>query len=442
MASQNKFFITSFVGMVAIAPIVLYAIVPGPGYTGAPGDSPTGCITAGCHTGTPNSGTGFVKIVASGGLTYVPGQPQQIAVTIADSTEKKYGFQLSARVDSNPKTMGAGLLTPGKDAYTKASCADGSNAPAAGCNVRGGTLAWIEHTVAGYEASGATPGSFTFNFTWTPPANDVGTVTLYAAGNAVTGADVVTGTQTYLTSVQLSPAGPPAIAAVVNDAGFASPIASGSWVAIFGANLAPAGASRSWDSSTEIVNGKLPTGLDGTTVTVNGKPAVVNFISPAQVNIQTPDDSAVGLVPVVVTTATGGASATFMATYTQFAPGLFTGTTPYLAAQHAGGSDVLPASPARPGEVITIWGTGFGPANPNVPAGQVFTGANPLQTMPTATIGGQPARIQFAGVVGAGLVQFNVEVPAGAGDGDAAVVLSVAGVSTQGSNNFIAVHDL
>jgi len=199
--------------VLAIAPIVLYAIVAGPGYSGAPGDSPTGCIASKCHTGTPNSGTGSVRIVASGGVTYVPGVTQQISVTITDSTEKKYGFQLSARVDSDPKTTEAGLLIPGSDGYTGVSCADGSHPPATGCTAKtGGTLEWIGHTVAGYNASNATPGSFTYTFSWTPPATGVGTVTLYAAGNAVTGADVVTGTETYLTTLQLSPgvSGPPA----------------------------------------------------------------------------------------------------------------------------------------------------------------------------------------------------------------------------------------
>ena len=99
-----------------------------------------------------------------------------------------------------------------------------------------------------------------------------------------------------------------------------------------------------------------------------------------------------------------------MATYAQFAPGLFPATPPYLL-----------ASPVQPGEVITLWGTGFGPTNPPVPAGWVFSGANPLANTVTATIGGQPAAIQFAGIVGAGLVQINVQVPPGIANGDAPV---------------------
>jgi len=331
MPRRKTFLLNCSLAFVAIAPIVLYAIVPGPGYSGAPGDSPTGCITSGCHTGTPNSGSGSIRIAASGGITYVPGQTQQISVTVSDATEKKYGFQLSARVDSNPKTTGAGVVTPGSDGYTVVE-------------KNTGTLQWINHTVAGYNASGSTPGSFTYTFSWTPPATNVGTVTLYAAGEAVTGADVVTGTQTYLTTLQLAPGGPngpaPIVTSVANAAGFATgaPIASGSWVSIFGANLAPAGDARPWNVSSEIVDGQLPAGLDGTSITVNGKAAAVAYISPGQVNFQPPDDTALGPVSVVLTTTDGGASNSFIATYAKFAPGLFAGTAPRVVSQHADNS--------------------------------------------------------------------------------------------------------
>ena len=236
----------------------------------------------------------------------------------------------------------------------------------------------------------------------------------------------------------------PAVTGIVNGASFkpGAPVASGGWVTVFGTNLAPAGDSRPWNPSTEIVGGKLPTSLDGTSVTVNGKLAAVAYISPGQVNIQPPDDSAVGPVQVAVTTAAGGAGAPFTATYAQFAPGLFPASGNYIAAQHSNGTYVggyAGATPAAPGEVIVLWGSGFGPASPAVPAGQVFAGANKLANPTTVTIGGQPAVVDFAGVVGAGLVQINVHVPMSINPGDAAVVAMVGGASTQTTGNFISV---
>lgn len=117
--------------------------------------------------------------------------------------------------------------------------------------------------------------------------------------------------------------GNPVISGVVNDAGFGAggPISPGAWTAIFGTGLAPAGDSRLWNTSTEIVGGKLPVILDGTSVTVNGKSAAVEFISPSQVNIQTPDDAAAGPVQVVLTA--GGKSSSFTVTAGGFGPGLF-----------------------------------------------------------------------------------------------------------------------
>jgi uncharacterized protein (TIGR03437 family) len=234
----------------------------------------------------------------------------------------------------------------------------------------------------------------------------------------------------------------PAISGVVNDASFTAggAISPGSWVAIFGSALAPTGISRKWNESIEIVNGKLPVSLEGTSVTVNGKAAAVEFVQPSQVNIQPPDDTAVGPVQVVVTTP-AGASNPITVNYAKFAPGLFPAAPPYIVAQHADNSYVTTAKPATPGETIILWGTGFGLANPAVPAGQVISGATPLANQVTVTIGGQSANVDFAGVVGAGLVQINVHVPSSMGNGDAAVVASVGGVSTQMTDNVIPVHN-
>ncbi len=232
----------------------------------------------------------------------------------------------------------------------------------------------------------------------------------------------------------------PTVVAVVSSANSVPglPVTASSWVALYGTNLAPVGDSRMWNSATEILNGKLPTSLDGTSVTVNGKAATVEYISPGQVNIQMPDDTAIGPVPVVVTTTSGGASSSFTVSYAPFSPGFFPATAPYIAAQHADNSYVTASAPALPGEVIILWGGGMGPASPAVPAEQVFVGASPLANTVTVTIGGQPAVLDFAGVVGAGLVQINAHVPAGIGSGDQAVVASVGGVSSP-SGAYISV---
>lgn len=87
------------------------------------------------------------------------------------------------------------------------------------------------------------------------------------------------------------------------------------------------------------------------------------------------------------------------------------------------------------------WGTGFSPASPPVPAGQVFVGANKLSNPVTVTIGGQPTMVDFAGDVGASLVQINVQVPSSINDGDSPVLATVGGASTQATGNMIPIHN-
>src|ERR1035441_5854185 len=76
-------------------------------------------------------------------------------------------------------------------------------------------------------------------------------------------------------------------------------IQPGGWVSIYGTNLA---------SGTADWKGNFPTSLGGTTVTINGQAAYLSFVSPGQINLQAPDDTATGLVPVVVTTSAGNAT--------------------------------------------------------------------------------------------------------------------------------------
>ena len=85
------------------------------------------------------------------------------------------------------------------------------------------------------------------------------------------------------------------------------------------------------------------------------------------------------------------------------------------------------ATPAKQGEVIILWGSGFGPANPARPGREVFSGANALANTVTVAIGGQTAAVDFAGVVVLDSVQINVHVPSSISNGDADVVATVGG---------------
>ncbi len=215
-------------------------------------------------------------------------------------------------------------------------------------------------------------------------------------------------------------------------------IQPGEWVSIYGDNLAS--GSASW-------TGNFPTSLAGTSVTINGKAAYLSYVDPSLINVQAPSDSATGSVPVVVTTEFG--SVTSNVTLGQFAPSFFLLDAKHVAGiilrsdgsgAYGGGSyDIIgptgsslgyPTVAAKAGDSIALFGTGFGPTNPAVVAGQSFSGAAATTNPVVVRINNVSATPAFAGLSSAGLYQINLTVPAGLGTGDASLQASVGGVQT------------
>jgi uncharacterized protein (TIGR03437 family) len=217
-----------------------------------------------------------------------------------------------------------------------------------------------------------------------------------------------------------------------------SVIQPGSWISIYGSNLA---------NATTVWNGDFPVSLGGVSVTIDNKPGFLWLVSPGQINLQAPNDTKTGPVSVVVTTPNGTATSTvtlaaaapsFSLLSAKYPAGLI--LTPNGTGAYGGGTyDLLGPSGAfsfktravKPGETIELFGVGFGPTNPSVPAGQAFSGAAPTVTAVSVTIGGVSANVQFAGITEAGLYQFNVVVPA-VGSGDQPLLAYTAGMVTQG----------
>jgi uncharacterized protein (TIGR03437 family) len=230
------------------------------------------------------------------------------------------------------------------------------------------------------------------------------------------------------------PAGPPFItpAGVVPLFSKATTIQPGEWVSIYGTNMAASAVT--WE-------GNFPTSLGGTSVTIDGKAAYLWYVSPGQINLQAPNDTATGSVPVIVTTARGSYRSTV--TLARFAPAFslldgkhVTGiilrpNEAYDIIGPTGSSLGYPTTAAKAGDSIELFGVGFGPTTPAVPAGQAFAGAaattNPVQLR----IGGRKVTPSFAGLSAAGLYQINVTIPAGLGSGDLPVVATAGGVQTQ-----------
>jgi hypothetical protein len=206
--SKHKFLIVKILMALALVPILIqaYEFGPPPGNTGAPGDNKNGCIASGCHTGTPNSGPGNVKILLPSGNTgtYTPGQSMQILVQITDSSKAAYGFQLTARSGTAGTTQAGDFSTT--DSLTQVMCPDGSTKNNGAACPSQFPVQDIEHTVAGFQASQAGKGTYTYSFNWTPPATAAANVTMYVAANAgLAGSGVVSPTNVYLSTQVLTP---------------------------------------------------------------------------------------------------------------------------------------------------------------------------------------------------------------------------------------------
>ncbi len=162
--------------------------------------------------------------------------------------------------------------------------------------------------------------------------------------------------------------------------------------------------------------------------------------------VQVPDDIGLGPVPVIVTNH-GLSSDPLMVQASAVLPGLLaspefnTGGRQYVVAVAGDGTTfvgipdgLLGGRPARPGEVITFYGIGFGPVTPPVPAGTITTVLNKLQNSLSVlfdqTAVDLSAPDTYAGLAPGwvGLYQFNLTVP-DVSDGDHQLKVTVGGVT-------------
>jgi uncharacterized protein (TIGR03437 family) len=207
--------------------------------------------------------------------------------------------------------------------------------------------------------------------------------------------------------------------------GASSSVAPGTWVEIYGSNLAA--DTRTW-TSDDFTNGgqKAPVSLDRTSVTISGQQAYIDYISPTQVNALLPLVSP-GTQQLTITTAAGNsASYPINVSTNQFAvyapPQFVVGGNQYVGAIFNDGTFVMPPNSvsgftsrqAHPGETITIFGIGFGPASNGLQPGQLSAGLVSIKGTVQVLFGTAPAVIGFAGLAPGtfGLYQLNVVVPA------------------------------
>jgi uncharacterized protein (TIGR03437 family) len=268
-------------------------------------------------------------------------------------------------------------------------------------------------------------------------------VAVSAAGSVYV-ADTMNNVIRLLTPVAVSPAILPT-GGLLNGASFQTGIVPGSWITIKGTNLSA--VTDTWANA--IVNGKLPTSLDNVKVSVGGEPAYISYVSPTQINAVAPK-VATGPVSVAVTNSIGTSSP--ISTVVQPAqpafflwPGNYAvATTQDYSLAVKNGTFSVTTTPAKPGEVIILWGTGFGPTSPSAPAGVEVPSSTTYNTATsvTVTVGGTAATVYGAALAPgyAGLYQVAIQIPASLANGDYSVIATISGAQSP-STTLITVQN-
>jgi len=232
------------------------------------------------------------------------------------------------------------------------------------------------------------------------------------------------------TGVYLNPTG------VVNAASFApftTGIAPGELITLFGTGFA----------SGNFLDATFPLTLGGVTVRINGRNAPIYVVSPGQLSLIVPYETATGVAEIQV--IQNGTTSNRVTVYVnRTAPGVFavppTGLG-YAAALHPDYSLVTPQNPARIGETIAVYLTGLGATDPvvaNGAAGPVSPLAKTTEAL-DVSLGNRSAKIAYSGLAPflRGLYQLNFEVPAGVSAGDQ--YLDIGGPDTLNSQILLPV---
>jgi uncharacterized protein (TIGR03437 family) len=196
---------------------------------------------------------------------------------------------------------------------------------------------------------------------------------------------------------------------------------------IYGANLAYNTAAI---TPGNILGGLVPVvlGTSETEVFIDNYPADLYYVSPTQINFLVPPNLLTGAA-VVQVTIDGLAGPAIALTLASAAPGLFQlapgmcqpSSSPDFqcaVSTEPDGSVLTVATPAKSGDIVTLYATGLGPITPPAIYGQLPTAAAPLAAGANLSIllDGvtlDPGAIDYAGIAPgfAGLYQINVTLP-------------------------------
>jgi uncharacterized protein (TIGR03437 family) len=267
-------------------------------------------------------------------------------------------------------------------------------------------------------------------------------------------------------SLALVAAATPAPVSIFNSAtgALGTGIAPGELITLKGINLGPA-TPVGGTSFTPSAQGTVSSTLAGVQVMFGNSPGTPTYVSATQINVVVPWEISGQNSTNIVVIVNNAQSVPISENVVAVAPGVYTlnatgqGQAAALNSNLSvngpvGGVPVtggtVPTTPAVQGSEIAVYGTGGGLTNPGGIDGTLNSGITlmplnnwiPGSSVVTATIGGKPATVDFAGAAPTlitGVWQINVVVPTGLASGPQPLVFTIDGQQTQ-SNVTIAVQ--
>ncbi len=242
----------------------------------------------------------------------------------------------------------------------------------------------------------------------------------------------------------------------VQGSGFSTPpvmaLSTGGIATVKGANFGGSAAFTNIGAA-DLVNSQVPVNYHAICVTVGGTRAPITGASSAQVNFITPVVTGTTAAVVVIAgcdTATPLQSAPVNIPIQTATPEFFyfannpNGQNPVAAADSITGAYLVSSTlypgagfiPAKPGELVTVYGTGFGPTNPPVAPGVFFEQqASVPPGTATVTLNGNTlpaANVTYVGLTpgSPGLYQLNITLPPDTPNGDLPLVIAIGGLSS------------
>jgi len=386
---------------------------------------------SGSLTSTPTTSTASVVLsVAANSLTPATYSAEAV-ITFTNSAIPQIIIPVSltvgppaAALTATPSAVSfsyqAGSATPAPQAITITNPASGS----------------IPYTVASVSdnwfsvspTTGTTPGalSVAVNPQSLQPGSYTGSFTLSSSGVATT---------TVTVSLFVSASTTPQPFIISNAAsGVGSQLSPGEIITIKGSGLGP-GTPVSFTT-----NSLTSSTLAGVQVTFNGYSGTLLYVSSTQINVTVPYEVAGSASASIVVGYQGVLSSPFVQTVAPASLGLFTDNSTgggQAAVINQNYTYNTPATPAPEGSYISVYATGGGQTTPASTDGEV---SPTLTLLPlvlqsvTATIGGKPASVSFAGAAPGyvtGVVQFNIQVPTGVSGSALPILVQINGSQSQ-----------